>query len=153
MTLSMAPEFEIAGNRYRFDGMTAQTESRILRRFAPLIAEALPLVLAPGPRLAIRPNIDVVKIARAVFGSWGRLSDDDTDMIERASLGALSRDIRGEWHPVWPKGEPEPAFAYIDGAVLQLLMGRALGLTVQRWIDGSGDMVPAEIRTAMQQLH
>jgi hypothetical protein len=149
----MAPEFEIAGHRYRFNGMTAQTETRILRRFAPLIAEALPLVLASGSRLALRPNIDAVKIARAVFGSWGRLSDDDTDMIERASLGALSREVEGEWVPVWPKGEAEPAFPDIDGAVLQLLMGRALGLTVQRWIDGSGDMVPAEIRTAMQKLH
>lgn len=149
----MAPEFEIAGSRYRFDGMSAQTESRILRRFAPLIAEALPLVLASGPRLAIRSNIDVVKVARAVFGSWGKLSDDDTDMIERASLGALSRQFGGEWTPVWPKGDLEPAFPDIDGAVLQLLMGRALGLVVQRWIDGSGDMVPAEIRTAMQQLH
>jgi hypothetical protein len=149
----MAPEFEIAGSRYRFDGMSAQTESRILRRFAPLIAEALPLVLASGPRLALRPNIDVVKVARAVFGSWGKLTDDDTDMIERASLGALSRQVGGAWTPVWPKGDLEPAFTDIDGAVLQLLMGRALGLVVQRWIDGSGDMVPAEIRTAMQQLH
>lgn len=149
----MAPEFEIAGHRYRFNGMTAQTETRILRRFAPLIAEALPLVLASGSRIALRPNIDVVKISRAVFGSWGKLTDDDTDMIERASLGALSRKVGNEWRPVWPKGEVEPAFPDIDGAVLQLLMGRALGLTVQRWIDGSGDMVPTEIRTAMQKLH
>lgn len=149
----MAPQFEIAGHQYRFNGMTAQTETRILRRFAPLIAEALPLVLASGSRIALRPNIDVVKISRAVFGSWGKLTDDDTDMIERASLGALSRKVGNEWQPVWPKGELEPAFPDIDGAVLQLLMGRALGLTVQRWIDGSGDMVPAEIRTAMQKLH
>lgn len=149
----MAPEFEIAGYRYRFNGMTAQTETRILRRFAPLIAEALPLVLASGSRVALRPNIDVVKISRAVFGSWGKLTDDDTDMIERASLGALSRKVGGEWQPVWPMGEVGPAFPDIDGAVLQLLMGRALGLAVQRWIDGSGDMVPAEIRTAMQKLH
>jgi hypothetical protein len=149
----MAPEFEIAGHRYRFNGMTAQTETRILRRFAPLIAEALPLVLASGSRIALRPNIDVVKISRAVFGSWGKLTDDDTDMIERASLGALSRKVGNEWRPVWPKGQLEPVFPDIDGAVLQLLMGRALGLTVQRWIDGSGDMVPVEIRTAMQKLH
>jgi hypothetical protein len=149
----MAPEFEIAGHRYRFNGMTAQTETRILRRFAPLIAEALPLVLASGSRIALRPNIDVVKISRAVFGSWGKLTDDDTDMIERASLGALSRKVGDGWQPVWPKGQLEPVFPDIDGAVLQLLMGRALGLTVQRWIDGSGDMVPVEIRTAMQKLH
>ncbi|MHC2108331.1 hypothetical protein [Methylobacterium sp. CM6246] len=149
----MAPEFEIAGHRYRFDGMKAQTETRIQRRFAPLIAEALPLVLASSSRLALRPNIDMIKISQAVFGAWGKLSDDDTDIIERASLGALSREVGGEWHQVWPKGDPEPAFPDIDGAVMQLLMGSALGFTVKRWIDGGGDLVPAEIRTAMNKLH
>ena len=149
----MAPEFENAGHRYRFDGMKAQTETRIQRRFAPLIAEALPLVLASGSRLALRPNIDMVKISQAVFGAWGKLTDDDTDIIERASLGALSREVNGTWLPVWPKGDLEPAFPDIDGAVMQLLMGRALGLTVKRWIDGGGDMLPAEIRAAAVKLH
>jgi hypothetical protein len=149
----MAPEFEIAGHRYRFDGMSAQTETRILRRFAPLIAEAVPLVLAPGPRIVIRKNLDVVKVTQAVFGAWGKLTDDDTDMMERASLGALSREVGDEWHPVWPKGDPEPAFADIDGAQMKTLLGYALAFVVKRWAERAGDIVPAEIRTAMQKLH
>ncbi|MCJ2087509.1 hypothetical protein MKK88_16190 [Methylobacterium sp. E-005] len=149
----MAADFEIAGSRYRFEGMPAQTETRILRRFAPLIGEAVPLVLMPGPRLALRQNIDVVKVGQTVFAGWGKLSDDDLDMIERASLGALLREVGPDWHSVWPKGEAEPAFPDIDGAVMSLLLGRALGFVVKRWIDGGGDTVPAEIRAAMSKLH
>jgi hypothetical protein len=149
----MAPEFEIAGHRYRFDGMSAQTETRILRRFAPLIAEAVPLVLAPGPRIVIRKNLDVVKVTQAVFGAWGKLTDDDTDMMERASLGALSREVGDEWHPVWPKGEPEPAFADIDGAQMETLLGYALAFVVKRWTERDSDMLPAEIKAVMRKLH
>jgi hypothetical protein len=149
----MATEFEIAGHRYRFDGMPAQTETRITRRLMPLIGDALPLVLAPGSRIAIRPDLDVVTIAKAVFAGWGRLSDDDLDYIERAALGALTREAAGQWLPVWPKGDPEPAFADIDGATMQTVMARVLGFVVKRWMDGGGEAVPAEIRAVMQKLH
>ncbi|MCJ2138462.1 hypothetical protein [Methylobacterium sp. E-066] len=149
----MTPEFEIAGNRYRFDRMPAQMETRILRRFAPLIAEALPLVLAPGSRIAIRQNLDVPKVLQTIFRAWGKLTDDDTDLIERASGASLTREQGGEWLPVWPKGDPEPAFADIDGATLEHMVGYALGFTVKRWLDGGGDKVPAEIRAVMHKLH
>ena len=65
----------------------------------------------------------------------------------------LVPDVVGTDAVVWPKGDLEPAFPDIDGAVMQLLMGRALGLTVKRWIDGGGDMLPAEIRAAAVKLH
>ncbi len=149
----MAPEFEIAGNRYRFDRMPAQTETRILRRFAPLIAEAVPLVLAPGNQFKLRNKLDVPKVAATVFRGWGNLTDNDTDMIERASCGSLTREHAGEWVPVWPNGNAEPAFADIDGAALQQIIGYALGFTVKRWIEGGGDMMPAEIRAVMTRLH
>ncbi|MBP2497796.1 hypothetical protein ABID82_004001 [Methylobacterium sp. PvP062] len=149
----MEAEFEIAGNRYRFDRMPAQTETRILRRFAPMIAEAVPLVLAPGPRIALRSNMDVQKVIQTVFRAWGRLSDDDTDMIERASCGSLRREHSGAWVPVWPKGDPEPAFPDIDGAALEHMVGYALGFTVKRWLEGGGEMVPAEIRAVIGKLH
>lgn len=149
----MTPEFEIAGRRYRFEGMPAQTETRIVRRLAPLIADAVPLVLKPGRQIAIRSDLDAVKIAKAALSGWGSLSDDSLDYLERATLGSLAREAGGEWHTVWPKGADEPAFADIDGAAMQIAMGRVLGLVVKRWMEGGGDTVPAEIRAAMNQLH
>ncbi|MCJ2021197.1 hypothetical protein MKK84_27910 [Methylobacterium sp. E-065] len=153
MSLDAPPEFEVAGDRYRFEGMPAQAETRITRRLAPLIAEAVALVLAPGSQLALRPDVDVVSVARAAFSAWGRLSDDDLDVIERATLGALSRDVGGEWHSVWPRGEPEPAFPDIDGAKMQILVGRVIGVVVMRWVAGNGDSVPAEFPGVLSKLH
>ena len=149
----MTPEFEIAGNRYRFDRMPAQMETRILRRFAPLIAEVLPLVLASGPRIALKPNLDVPRVLQILFRGWGKFTDADLDMIERASGASLTREHGGEWVPVWPKGDPEPAFADIDGAALEHMIGYALGFTVKRWLEGGGDKVPAEIRAVVARLH
>ncbi|MCJ2023668.1 phage tail assembly chaperone [Methylobacterium sp. J-067] len=149
----MANEFEIQGNRYRFEGMPAQVETRITRRLAPLLSEAIPLVLAPGSRIAIRSDLDVVKIAKTALSGWGTLSDDNLDYIERATLGALSRAVGSEWHAVWPAGGAEPAFTDIDGASMQILMGRVLGFVVKQWVDGGGDTVPPEVRTVIQRLH
>ncbi|MGE8126836.1 hypothetical protein ACQKQD_07650 [Methylobacterium sp. NPDC080182] len=149
----MTHEVEIAGNRYRVGRMPAQTETRILRRFAPALAEAVPLVLAPGKGLKFRSNIDVPKVIEKVFRAWGALTDGDTDLIERSSCGCMTREHGGEWLPVWPKGDPEPAFADIDGAALETMVGYALGFTVMRWVEGGGDMVPAEIRAVIGKLH
>lgn len=149
----MATEFEIQGNRYRFDGLPAQVETRIARRLAPLLADVVPLVLAPGSRIAIRSDLDVVVIAETALSAWGTLNDDSLDFIERATLGALSREVGGDWQTVWPKGETEPAFPDIDGGTMQIAMGRVLGFIVRRWMEGGGDTVPAEIRAAMTKLH
>lgn len=149
----MVPVFEVGKARYRFNGMTAQTETRILKRFAPLMAEALPLILAPGMPLTVRADVDIMRVAQVVFGGWGKLSDDDTDMIERASLGSLSREHDGQWVEVWPKGDPEPAFADIDGAMMETLLGRALGLVVNNWLEGNADNLPVALRAALHQLH
>ncbi|MCJ2023927.1 phage tail assembly chaperone [Methylobacterium sp. J-067] len=149
----MATEFEIAGNRYRFNGMPAQVETRIARRLAPLIAEAVPLILKPGRQIAIRSDVDAVTIAKAALGQWGTLSDENLDYIERAALGALSRETAGQWVPVWPKGSDEPAFNDINGAVMQIATASVLGFVVKQWIDGDGAALPAEIRDVMQNLH
>jgi hypothetical protein len=149
----MAPEFEIAGHRYRFAGMSAQTETRIARRLVPLLAEAVPLVLKPGSQIAIRSDLDVVRIAKTALSAWGTLSDDNLDYIERATLGALTREVGGDWHTVWPKGEVEPAFPDIDGGTMQIAMGSVLGFIIKRWIESGGISVPAEIRAVMSKLH
>jgi hypothetical protein len=149
----MTHEFEIAGHRYRFEGMPAQAETRVARRLAPLLAEAIPLVLVPSRRIAIRSDLDVVKIAKTTLSGWGTLSDENLDFIERATLGSLSRESGGDWHAVWPKGDPEPTFPDIDGAAMQIAMGRVLGFIIKRWMEGGGDALPSEIQAAMQKLH
>ena len=149
----MNTEFEIAGHHYRFDGMPAQMETRIARRLVPLLAEAIPLVLKPGSQIAIRPDLDVVKIAKTALSAWGTLSDDNLDYVERATLGALSREVDGNWRAVWPKGEGEPVFPDIDGGTMQIAMGRVLGFILKQWMDGGGDSVPAKIRAVMSKLH
>jgi len=149
----MATEFEVGGHRYRSERMRAQTETRILKRFMPLLSELVPLVLKPGSQLKFRQNIDVSTLVLRGSQNWGRVADGDLDFIERASLRALSREVDGEWLEVWPEGRDEPAFTDINGVIMETLMGYRLGFMVKAWVEGGGDAVPAEFRAAVQHLH
>ena len=153
----MQPVFEIAGQTYRFDGMTGVVETRVLRRFSPLIAHALPLVIRkgrqPGVPVELRPDIDAVKFATVVFDRFGTLSDPDQDMIHRVSLGAVSRQVGSDWHQVWSPEEAEPAFPDLNGALIMRLTLCALGHVVRQWFETFGEEIPAEIRAAAAKLH
>lgn len=153
----MQPEFVIAGQIYRFNGMPGIVETRVLRRFAPLIAHALPLVIRrgqqPGKPVELRPDIDFVKFAQAVFDQFGTLSEADQDMVHRVSLGALSQQMGADWHQVWTADEAEPAFPDLNGALIMRLTLSALGHVVRQWFETFGDDVPAEIRAVAAKLH
>lgn len=153
----MKPEFFIAGELYRCDGMPGMTEARVLRRFAPLIAHALPLVLRkgrkPGVPVELRPDIDFVKFATAVFDRFGTLSEADQEAIHRASLGALARQVGDDWHQVWPEEADEPVFPDLNGALIMRLTLSSLGHVVRQWFETFGEEIPAEIRAAAAKLH
>lgn len=153
----MQPEFEIASHTYRFDGMPPQAETRILRRMAMLIGPAIVGMLRksdrPGVPFELREDADMLEFFTAAVGGFHSLSDDDTDAIQRLTVGALSRRDGQDWIPVWPEDDARPVYRDINGAILLRLTGTVLGLVTKSWMSAGDDILPASIRDIAKHLH
>lgn len=140
----MPLEFDFAGSRYRFDGIPPLVETRIARRLAPLMAQAMSTMLMrtskPGKPLELRPDANVYKFVEGVLNRLGSLSDDDTDVVQREALRGLSRQVESDWETMWSEAIDGPAFADIDGALMMGLTIRSLGCVVKNWLQHSEDL-------------
>lgn len=117
----MSTEFEVGGQKYRFDGLSAMEQFHVLRKFGPAMRQAQ----AQG--------------ASAILDVFAHMSDQDSEYVIGACLGAVRRaQPGGGWAAVWSSQAKRPMFDDLNAANLIAISAQVMELSFAAFFPSPG---------------
>lgn len=130
-------EFELSGNTYQINKLSAMEQFHVSRRIAPIIPTLIPIFVKLAKGEGLSGDLAGLGVALEAFADGiSKMSDEQSEFVLSTCLSAVRRQTGDSWSPVWNKQRNVCMFSDIDLSVMINLAIRVIKDSLQPFIRG-----------------